>query len=91
METINNRMERKARVTVDAPPVAVPGRVLPCDCPHCGRRVWPKVLRTFPAKGYADVMCESCAAGNPRDKTQTLRYLYATKEHPVPRLDYVPR
>jgi len=87
MDTPSNRMLKPGRkpegtqITVPAPPVAVPGRVAPFTCPHCGRRDHHQVRETFADKGYAAVICKACRAN--------LQYMYATELNPVPRVRYV--
>ena len=59
MDTPKNRMAKPSTST-PAPPIVIPGKVLPFLAPCCGKAQSPTVLRTVPEKGYAKVRCGSC-------------------------------
>jgi hypothetical protein len=83
MEKPANRMlpaqqKRADPQIVDAPPVVIAGRVMPCICPACGKGMAPVVKQTLADKGMARVECSSCK--------RKLVYYYATKDNPMPRV-----
>lgn len=78
----NRQAQPRARATEtqEAPPVAVPSRVMPCVCPLCGKAQAPRLLRTKPDRGEAHVECSACAG--------RFIYIYATAANPVPRVRF---
>jgi hypothetical protein len=80
-----NRMQqqvstRKEVEIVEAPPIALPGKVTPCVCPLCGKAQSPIVRHPYPDKGYARVYCGACAG--------IFHFIYATPEFPTPRVRF---
>lgn len=52
--------ERPPAVEIDT--VVVPDRVLPCNCPRCGRGMQPRTVRRRP-DGVRDCTCSLCGKG----------------------------
>lgn len=77
MDTPKNRMASPSTRTPPsqpAPPITIPGKVLPFIAPCCGKAQSPVVLQTIPERQCARVRCGACGT--------KLMYEYGTATSP---------